>query len=234
MRRAPMDGDMTGTTGPETLEDDLAFLRAIAEQGRATAVFSGAYLVLWGVLVSGAYFNNWLVASGLWQGGGAAIGTGYTVMGVAGWIGSTILGFRERRTTGVRAVGDRIYTAVFVAAGLALTIFSIGATFSPAVPLHITMIVAALLMGLCFVITGILSRMVWMTAIGAVWFLAAAGLFPIAGTPAMLLTGALLWCGLLTGPGLVLMVLNARRAGPSATGKTGVVALFKGMRLSRS
>ncbi|MGF1454967.1 MAG: hypothetical protein ACFB6R_06265 [Alphaproteobacteria bacterium] len=207
-----------------SLEQDLAFLRAVAEQGRRTAVVSGAYLVLWGVLIAGAYFANYMIAARYWPVDYGWIGAGYGVMGAAGWAGSMALGRRERLRSGVRTVVTRIYSTVFISAGLALTIFSLGAAASPAVPLYVTMIVGALIMGLCFLVTGLLGRMRWLTGLGALWFVVGAGLFAVAGTRTMLLCGAVAWLALLVGPGVVLMAQNRRAQNRGAQNQAAAVA----------
>lgn len=215
------------TTDPgqrPSLEDDLAFLRRIAEEGRQTAVLSGGHLVLWGVLIAAANLNHAAILSGMSPAGYGAIGTGYMVMVVVGWLGSGFLGWRQRRSSRSQAIQARIYSAVFTCAGIALTIYAWGAVLSPAIPTTSIMIVSALMMGLCFSVTGVLARMVWLTVIGAGWFAAGAGLFLVPAGPDRLVMGAVLWILLQAAPGAVMMVgqrTSVPRPSPRAVAQPG-------------
>ncbi|MEO1311469.1 MAG: hypothetical protein AAFV51_10955 [Pseudomonadota bacterium] len=188
----------------------LDFLRAVAERGRATAMLSGVHLALWGGLISAAYLNHYAALKGFYGETFWTIGAGYGAMALIGWPASIYLGAARRPA--VSAAGATVYAVVFAAAGLALSVFAVGSAFTPQIPGQATMIVGALMMGLCFLTTGALARMGWLLAVGAAWFVAAAALFFLIETYALLLVGAVVWAMLMAAPGVALMASNRRQA----------------------
>ena len=191
---------------PATLQENLAYLRAIAENGRLAARLSGEYLLLWGVLTAGAYLGQFAVT--LAGGPYWLIGAGYFAMLAVGWAGSTALAARDRQKGGARPAGVRMYSTLFTCAGATVTVFAIGASLTPAMPYEAIFIVAALMIGMCFLTTGALSEERWLVMVGAGWLASATAGFALIGSLALPLFFAVVWLLLLAAPGLVL----ARRA----------------------
>lgn len=189
------------TTDPA---EDLAYLRALAEQGQRAVSLSGSYLLLWGVLIAGAYLNHY------WATESQQIGLGYLAMALVGWAGSMLLGWREGRSKQVSGMAGRVYSYVFIGAGLILTIFAVGASLSPVIPGQAIMVVAALVIGSCFMVTGLIARLRPILVIGGLWFVAAIFLFTQLARLEILLYGAGLWLGLSAAPGAWLMWRNNR------------------------
>jgi len=211
------------TERPPSPEDDLAFLRKVVEQGRAAAKISGGHLLVWGALIAAAYlFNYWVAVvrqSDYWL-----MGAGYAAMILLGWTGSAYLGWRAGRDGGATTIDVRIYAIIFACAGAALTVFAVGGSLSPTLHPNAIMVVGALMAGLCFLATGLLSRTRWIAAVGVLWMAASIGLLVLMDREIVLLVGAALWLALMAGPGAAL-TLEARRTpaprrGPAADSLT--------------
>jgi hypothetical protein len=104
------------------LQQDLAYARALAEEGRRAPLLGGGYLSFWGALNACAFLAHWAVLIGrLLDLGGAAFGIIWGVYGLAAVIGMTALHFRTRDKPGRTAIGGRAERAVWTGAGIALT-----------------------------------------------------------------------------------------------------------------
>lgn len=99
--------------------EDLAMIRRLMEQSRGTVDAAAPHFMLWGVLVTGALLASYANAVGalavdetwLWVG----------TIGV-GWVASIVIGARRSREAAVRGPGGRIMAAIWIGAGIALTL----------------------------------------------------------------------------------------------------------------
>ncbi len=108
------------------LEADLAFVREVAESGRAIPLYGGRFLVLWGGTVALATVINWLIATqtlpvSFW-------GIPMAWFGLSGLAFLISMGFKSRlvRTTEAATIGNRVERAVWQMAGLFFFIFFFG------------------------------------------------------------------------------------------------------------
>ncbi len=204
--RSFRQGDPQGT-----ISEDLAFLRAVAEQGRKSARLYGGHFTLWGVLTSLAYINQY-VAETRDPPTYGAIGIGYLAMGVVGWGGSYVLGRSMSARSGAQSLTTRVFSTIFVAAGLVLSFFAVCALVSPTIPEGVIVIVAAQMLGLCFVASGLLAQMRWAVFIGVAWLAASVGFTALVRSPNLYPAAALAWLLLAAGPGVALSLARRREA----------------------
>lgn len=113
-------------TRDEVLQD-LAYARALAEEGRHAPLIGGSYFVLFGVLLAIAYSVQWAVLSGLWAVGQQAIGFTWMGYGAATTIGVMVLSRRVRRLPGGTAISNQVDRAVWNGAAIAIIACVIGA-----------------------------------------------------------------------------------------------------------
>lgn len=111
----------------DELMQDLAYARALAEEGRHAPLLGGAHLVFWGALNAGAFAAHWaalterlpyasgLVFAGIWS-----------AYGVIATIGMIALSRMTRGKPGASAIGARAERAVWNGAGLALCAIVVG------------------------------------------------------------------------------------------------------------
>jgi len=120
-------------TRSELLED-IAYVRTLAEEGRAAPLLGGAYFVGWGLLVSAAWAGHYAIITNLpdtqW---GQWLGGMWFGFGVVGGVMSLALQRRVRGKPGASSVGNRGERAVWMGIGFALTAIAIGAILRMAV-----------------------------------------------------------------------------------------------------
>lgn len=104
----------------DKLKDDLAYVRALAEEGRDTPLTNGLFYVIWGVLIGGAALVTYLSAIGVF--GGFSVGI-WLWVGViaAGWILCFTVGKRVGGKPGVSTLGNRTARSVWMGVGIFVT-----------------------------------------------------------------------------------------------------------------
>ena len=103
-----------------TLQDDLAYVRDLAEAGEQAPLLGGRFLTFWGVLTSGAYFLHFAIATNMFGWPEVAYGWVWGSFIVIGIIGQAILGYSIRNKPGGNSVGNRSEGTVWMAGGFAL------------------------------------------------------------------------------------------------------------------
>jgi hypothetical protein len=109
--------------------DDLARLRAIAEEGRSAPLLGGWHLILWGAAITLALLVNWAVDRRVldWPGWSLAV-SWFGIVALA-WIGTALLGRRKSGEAGACSIGNQVERAAWTTAGgflliLALALFA--------------------------------------------------------------------------------------------------------------
>lgn len=113
------------TTMTDDIRDDLAYVKALAEEGRDTPLVGGVHYVTWGAVISAAAFLSWLNAIGV-----IALGVLQMPMWIGafaiGWGLSLFLGPRQSAKPGAATRGNRTASAVWFAIGVFITSFWAG------------------------------------------------------------------------------------------------------------
>lgn len=107
----------------EDIRDDLAYVKALAEEGRDTPLVGGVYYVLWGGLVALASLVVYVQALDLVDAGAFGWYAPWIAVFVIGWIGSMALGRRTSAKPGAATLGNRTAGAVWFAVGVFMTGF---------------------------------------------------------------------------------------------------------------
>lgn len=103
-----------------TLQDDLAYVRDLAEAGQQAPLLGGRFLTFWGVLTSVAYFLHYSIAAELFGWPKTAYAWVWGSFIVFGIIGQAVLGYTIRNKPGGHSVGNRSEATVWMAGGFAL------------------------------------------------------------------------------------------------------------------
>ncbi len=106
-------------------QEDLARLRAIAEQGRSAPLLGGWHLILWGGAMALALLINWAVIERVLPLPGWSLAISWFGIVLAAWIASTLLGRRQAGEPGAWSVGNRVERAAWVTVGAFLSILSL-------------------------------------------------------------------------------------------------------------
>ncbi len=105
-------------------QQDLARLRAIAEEGRNAPLLGGWHMILWGVAIALALLINWAVIEQFLRWPGQAIAITWFAIVLAAWAGSVLLGRSQASRGGAATVGNRVERAVWVTAGAFLAVLA--------------------------------------------------------------------------------------------------------------
>lgn len=103
-----------------TMQDDLAYVRDLAEAGQQAPLLGGRFLAFWGALTTTAYFLHYSVAANLFGWPDVAYGWVWGTFIVIGLIGQATLGYTLRNKPGGNSVGNRSEATVWMAGGFAL------------------------------------------------------------------------------------------------------------------
>ena len=105
--------------------EELARLRAIAEEGRTAPLLGGWHLILWGVAMSVALSINWAVVERHLPWPGYSLAYSWFGLAALAWLGSLLLGRRKGDRPGAFTIGNRVERMVWIIAGGFLSLFAI-------------------------------------------------------------------------------------------------------------
>lgn len=204
---------MTDTT--DALNDDLRWLRALAESGRSAPLQTGPYLVAGGAWFGGASLMLSLAQLGVFSIGNAAVGWIWIVAALGFAATLTVL-IRRDRAQGERGA-NRLINVTWSAAGFGIFVFWGSATvlamrLGTGEVLYAMAPAVLTIYGLVWWIKGSLTGVGWMRAIAIASFASSVLVAAAAATPFAWLayTAALAACALL--PGLYLVRVNGQPA----------------------
>jgi hypothetical protein len=192
----------------QAIQDDIAFLKALAEEGRAAPVAGGSILVLAGTVFGIASLAHWTIATGrivvsawaypiLWTAALAIFMAGLAVL-------------KGRMRAGMKSTASRASGVAWSAAGWTIFVMAIAITLV-AIRTHsaiATMLLPSLVLalyGLCWMVAAAVTRKRWITVTAVASYAAAVGLAWFADTPAVFLLYAGALVLLAVAPGLALM-----------------------------
>lgn len=113
---------------PQSIADDLAYIRDLAEAGEKAPLLGGRYLVWWGGLTTLAYLVHYSIAEGMFGLQPSAFGIlwiGYVVLGVG--VSFSLNATFGPGKPGAASTGNRVSALVWKSAGLFLGAYFTGA-----------------------------------------------------------------------------------------------------------
>lgn len=108
-----------------SLADDIAFARSLAEEGAVSPSLSGRFAVMWGVLVTAALLTHWGVMAGHVPLPPEMIGLIWFVMGITGGIGGAVLGAGLKDKAGQSTAGNQAERAAWPVVAVTLFVIAI-------------------------------------------------------------------------------------------------------------
>ncbi len=103
-----------------TLQDDLAYVRDLAEAGQHAPLLGGRFLTFWGVLTTLAYFLHFSIETQMFGWPDMAYAWVWGSFIVVGILGQSALAYTIRNKPGGNSVGNRSEGTVWMAGGFAL------------------------------------------------------------------------------------------------------------------
>jgi hypothetical protein len=206
--------EMTKSPGGD-LAGEIAYVKALAEEGRNAPLVGGALYVLWGAVIALAAGLSYLRYSGAIE--LAVVGGVWFWLGAiaVGWVASVAIGRRSHAKPGSLTIGNKTATAAWFAIGVFMSLFWIAAAAfrghlaSKGIDANyvfgLMFPIAFGLYGVAFYTTAVAARLDWMRGFAvAAWVFAIAS-FYFVGDLKQLLIGAAgsLICASL--PGIILM-----------------------------
>lgn len=196
----------------DTLKDDIAFMRALAQEGRRAPLLGGALLLAAGLIFSAATLVSWAISAGLINLPVVWITGVWLVAAVVFYVVFALLAGHWRRTgkPGALTATNRAFRWAWSAGGCAMTVISVGSVLI-ALRLHTWLVFATFptivlsIYGAAWMISIVLSDRWWVRWVAAGCFLAAIGLplLPNVQIESLALAAALLL--LMAAPGAALM-----------------------------
>jgi hypothetical protein len=199
----------------DALAGEVAYVKALAEEGRNAPLVGGVLYVIWGVAMGIAALATYASAAGM-----IALpfvgGLWFWVAAlITGWAASFILGSKSLTKPGALTVGNKTARAAWIAVGVFMSVFWIAAMlfqarlsaagFEPRFLFGLMFPVAFGLYGIAFLATAVAARLDWMRGFAiASWVFSVAALYFI-GDARQFLVGAAgsLLCAAL--PGVLMM-----------------------------
>jgi len=199
----------------DDLRDDLAYVKALAEEGRNTPLIGGRFYLLWGVVIGAAAFVSWLDAMGVIVLNDVVQLTMWIGAFVLGWALTVFISARSSPRPGGTSMGNKTASSVWFAVGIFMTVFWVGllivhdnfARFGvpPYFLFNIMFPVAFGLYGVAFFATATAARVSWLkgVALAAFGFSFLSLLFMTSPHQSLIGLIGLIVCAI--APGIVLM-----------------------------
>lgn len=194
----------------QTLKDDIAFMRALAQEGSSAPLLGGSILVAAGLIFGGASVVHWAVLTGIL----AVSNWAFPII----WLGAlvtfmvtlTLLNRRMRGKPGAGSPGNRASGTAWASVGwtifaISLSLMIIGIRAKSGVPMLVFPSLILGLYGMGWSVAAAMSkkRWLWMTAIGSyagalvvAWFSIDPAVYLVYGAALLLLASL---------PGFILM-----------------------------
>jgi hypothetical protein len=194
----------------QSLKDDIAFMRALAQEGSSAPLLGGSILVAAGLIFGGASVIHWTVITGLL----AVSNWAFPII----WFGAlalfmiivTVLGRRMRGKPGAASPGNRASGTAWASVGwtifaISLSLMIIGVRAQSEIPMLVFPSLILGLYGMGWSVAAAMSRKgwLWVTAIGSyaaalvvAWFSIDPAVYLVYGAALLLLA---------TLPGFILM-----------------------------
>ena len=198
------------TRETQTIQDDIAYMRALAHEGRHAPLLAGPILVTAAVVFGVANLGQWALLSGvieaspwapvwLWIGAGAVFG-----------VALAVLTGRMKGKPGFNSSGNRAVGAAWSAVGYGIFVtwmglMAMGLQSGDWSVMKVMPTVVFVAYGSAWMIAGAMTRVRWMTVTGILSYIDAVVVGWFAGDVGMYLVFTLVIFAVALVPGLILM-----------------------------
>lgn len=148
-------------------QDELLYIKKIIEDSKRNIIDDGRDLISWGVIVviglTSTYFS-------LWTRSYLSMQIIWVVLGAFGWSLSYYFHRHGEKRSRVKNFATKIMSSVWIACGLALTIFLFTGMFFQVYPPVFISPLAAIILGIGYFVTGDIAELKWMKALTIGWW----------------------------------------------------------------
>jgi len=191
----------------KTIQDDIAFLKSLAQEGRGPAVLGGAIMVTAGSVFGAASLIHWAVQSGAV----AASPWAYPIIWIAAFgLFMVILNLLKARIGGFKTGANRASGVAW--AGVGWTIFALSGSIAivawrthSAIPTLLFPPIILSLYGLGWMVAAAVSgrRWIWLTSLGAYGLALVAAWFSMTSAVMLIFAAAMVLLAIVPGVALV-------------------------------
>jgi hypothetical protein len=194
-----------------SVEDDIAYLRQLAEAGATGLPSGGKHYVVWAIVIGASLTLTYARISGLLPIDESLVNYWWAAAIAIGWTASFMIGRADAAKPANLHLVNRIATATWIATGIGLTAMWFGLTIS-GTNQALMMPIAGVALGVANAVSATVFRLNWLYAIAAAWWVVAFVSFLILHTVEFILFSAIAILVLQGGSGLALIVQERRRA----------------------
>lgn len=195
-----------------SVEDDIAYLKDLAEAGSTGVPAGGWHFVVWALVIATGLGLTYGSITGLIAISKDTLDYWWANVLVVGWVASFLIGWLESsKSEGLRAI-NRITTVTWVATGIGLTATCAGLMLSGAATQAVMMPIAGAAIGVATAVTAAVFRLRWLYLVAAAWWVVAFTSFLTMKSVEFLLFSAAAILLLQGGTGIALILLERRRA----------------------
>ena len=195
-----------------SVEDDIAYLRQLAEAGASGLPSGGKYFLVWAIVIATGMGLTYGSVSGLIPIGKDVLNYCWAGALVAGWLTSFVMGRADAAKPENLRLVNRIITATWIATGMGLTAMWLGLTISGAASQALMMPIAGAAVGVGSAVSATVFRLTWLYAVAAAWWIVAFVSFLMIDRIEFILLSAVAILVLQGGTGLALIIQERRRA----------------------
>ena len=192
------------------LRDDIAFMRALAEEGRSAPLLGGGILMAAGLIFGAASVAHWSVMAGLLRVSPWAILMVWMAAGLGFGVAATLLGRRSRRQAGATATVNRATRAMWSAVGWTIVVILVGmgimaARLGQPNLMSLFPVIVLPLYGAAWSVAATMTRRGWMGAVAIGCYGSALGMAALGDQPVAMLVYAASLVLFATVPGYILL-----------------------------
>ena len=171
------------------LESEILFIKKIMQDSRRSALDSGKYYILWGVLIGISCIVNYFSYKF-----GSEISPNYfwlTFIGI-GWVTSIYWGFKDSKKRKNLSLGKKVISAVWSACGISAIVITIAGQVSGSISGSSICALVTTIFGVGYFVAGVVYSDKMLVTLSFVWWAAASWMFFIKGIEVLLVYGLFL------------------------------------------
>lgn len=150
-------------------QEDLQFIRRMLDETRRTVADNGLHYINWSIMPAIGIIGTYLIV--LTQSQPLFIFWLWVAVVAAGWIISYFLGLKGKNNRS-RNFAERILSAVWVGAGITMTITAFAGMLSESFTPQVIPAMIATIMGIPYLISGMVYDLKWFKSLAVIWWIA--------------------------------------------------------------
>jgi len=173
----------------KNIESDILFIKKIMNDSRQSALDSGKYYILWGVLIGFACIVNYILSS---SGSKISPNNFWLPFIAIGWGFSIYWGFKDSKKQKTVSLGKKVISAVWSACGISSLVITIAGQVSGTISVASICALITTIFGIGYFVAGVVYSDKMLMTLSFVWWIAASAMFFVKGAEILLVYGVFL------------------------------------------